>query len=114
MMIHMDMKTLHLPLASAPSLVAFRGIPEERAKLATILFYHGFGESKDGYVPVLQRLADVGFLVVGVDGIGHGERHYPDFHERFPPIAPHLIGNMQLEAAFLSVVRATAQEVPLI
>jgi len=113
-MIHIDMKTLHLPLASAPSLVLFRGIAEERARLGTILFYHGFGKSKDDYVPVLQRLAEAGFLVVGVDGIGHGERRYPDFHERFPPIAPHLIGNVQLEAAFLSTVRATAQEVPWI
>ncbi|GCE23564.1 hypothetical protein KDK_73640 [Dictyobacter kobayashii] len=82
--------------------------------MGTILFYHGFGESKDGYPTVLQLLAEAGFLVVGIDGIGHGERRYPDFHERFPPIAPHLIGNMQLEAAFLSVVRETAQEVPFI
>ena len=44
----------------------------------------------------------------------HGERRYADFDERFPPFEPHLIGNMQLEAAFLSAVRATAQEVPLI
>ncbi len=113
-MIHMDLKTLHLSLASAPALVMFCDSPEERAKLGTILFYHGFGESKDGYGPVLQRLAEAGFLVIGVDGIGHGERRYPDFHERFPPLAPHLIGNVQLEAAFLSTVRATAQEVPLI
>lgn len=113
-MIHMDMKTLHLSLASAPSLVLFRGIPEARARQGTILFYHGFGESKDGYVSVLQRLAEAGFLAVGIDGIGHGERRYPDFNERFPPIAPHLIGNVQLEAAFLSTVRATTQEVPLI
>ncbi len=110
-MIHMDLKTFHLTLASAPALVVFRGTPEERAKLGTILFYHGFGESKDGYMPVLQRLAEADFLVVGVDGTGHGERRYPDFHERFPPIAPHLIGNVQLEAAFLSLVRTTAQEV---
>lgn len=113
-MIHMDLKTFHLTLASAPALVVFRGTPEESAKLGTILFYHGFGESKDGYVSVLQRLAEVGFLVVGVDGIGHGERRYPDFHERFPLFEPHLIGNVQLEAAFLSLVRATTQEVSLI
>jgi pimeloyl-ACP methyl ester carboxylesterase len=65
-------------------------------------------------VSVLQRLAEAGFLVVGVDGIGHGERRYSDFHERFPPITPDLIGNVHLEAAFLSTIRATAQEVPLI
>lgn len=110
----MDMTSIHLSLACAPALVLFRGIPEERAKLGTILFYHGFGESKDGYAPVLQRLAEAGFLVIGVDGIGHGERRYPDFHERFPPFEPHLIGNVQIEAAFLSTVRATAQEVSLI
>jgi alpha-beta hydrolase superfamily lysophospholipase len=114
MMNRMSMTSIHLLFASAPTLVLFRGIPEERAKLGTILFYHGFGESKDGYVSVLQRLAETGFLVVGVDGIGHGERRYPDFHEHFPPITPDLIGNVHLEAAFLSTVRATAQEVPLI
>ncbi len=113
-MIPMDLKMSRLSLASAPVLVVFGDSPEERAKRGTILFYHGFGESKDGYVSVLQRLAAAGFLAVGVDGIGHGERRYPDFRERFPPIAPPLIGNVQLEAAFLSLVRATAQEVSLI
>jgi hypothetical protein len=92
----------------------FCGIPEERARQGTILFYHGFGESKDGYVSVLQHLAEAGFLAIGVDGTGHGERRYPDFTERFPSFEPHLIGNMQLEAAFLSTVRATAWEVPSI
>lgn len=108
------MKTFRLPLASAPALAMFRDIPEESAKVGTILFYHGFWQSKDSYMPILQRLAEAGFLAIGVDSIGHGERRYPDFHERFPPIAPHLIGNIQLEAAFLSTVRATTQEVPLI
>lgn len=110
----MDMKSLHLILASAPALLLFRGLAEDRARQGTILFYHGFGESKESYVTVLSRLAEAGFLAVGVDGIGHGERRYPDFDERFPPFEPHLMGNMQLEAAFLSVVRATVQEVPLI
>lgn len=110
----MDIKTFRLSIASAPALAMFRDTPEERAKLGTILFYHGFGESKDSYVSVLQRLAEAGFLAIGVDGIGHGERRYPDFHERFPPIEPHLIGNIQLEAAFLSTVRATTEEVSLI
>ncbi len=111
---HTAMNEFHLSLASAPALAIFRDIPEERAKLGTLLFYHGFRESKDSYLPVLQRLAEAGFLVVGIDAIGHGERRYPDFHQRFPPLEPHLSGNVQLEAAFLSTVRATAQEVPLI
>lgn len=110
----MSMTSIHLPFASAPTLVLFRGIPEERAKLGTILFYQGFGASKDSSVSGLQRLAEAGFLVVGVDGIGHGERRYPDFHECFPASTQDLIGNVHLEAAFLSMVRATAQEVPLI
>jgi alpha-beta hydrolase superfamily lysophospholipase len=114
MMNHMGMTCLHLSLAGAPVLVLFHGILEERAARGTILFYHGFGESKDTSISVLQRLAKAGFLAVGVDGIGHGERRYPDFHERFPPITPHLIGNVDLEAAFLSTVRATTQEVPFI
>ena len=109
------MKSLHLSLASAPALVMFRDTPEERARQGTVLFYHGFGESKDGYVSVLlQRIAQAGFLAVGIDGVGHGERRYADFNERFPPFEPHLMGNVELEARFLSTVRATAQEVPLI
>lgn len=108
------MTSLHLTLASAPALAMFRDTPEEQARRGTILFYHGFGQSKDSYASVLQQIADAGFLAIGIDGIGHGERRYPDFDQRFPPFEPHLIGNLQLEAAFLSVVRATSQEVSLI
>ena len=108
------MTSLHLTLASAPALAMFRNSPEEQARQGTILFYHGFGQSKNSYASVLQQIADAGFLAIGIDGIGHGERRYPDFDQRFPPFEPHLIGNLQLEAAFLSVVRATASEVPLI
>ena len=107
----MSITRLTLSLASAPALVLFHGTPEERAAQGTILFYHGFGESKETYMPVLQRLATAGFLVVGIDGIGHGERRYPDFQECFPPMTPDRIGNVHLEAAFLATVRATAQEV---
>ena len=110
----MEMKSIPLSLASAPILAMFHGSPEDRAKQGTILFYHGFGQFKEGYVTVLTRFAEAGFLAIGIDGIGHGERRYPDFDERFPPFEPHLVGNMQLEAAFLSVVRATTLEIPLI
>src|SRR5260370_12914730 len=68
----MNMKSIHLTLASAPALVMFRGFPEDKARQGTILFYHSFGASKETYVSVLQHLAEAGFLVVGIDGIGHG------------------------------------------
>jgi len=41
---------LRLTLASATALVMFHGSPAGRAKYGSILFYHGFGESKDSYV----------------------------------------------------------------
>ncbi len=108
----MQAKSLYLKLA--PALALFQHSPGESAQRGTILFYHGFGESKDTYIEVLTRLAAAGFLAIGIDGVGHGERRYPDFAERFPPIQPPFVGNLQLEAAFLSLVRLTAQEVPAI
>lgn len=111
-MTHMSMKSLCLRLASAPALVLFRESPQDSARHGTILFYHGFGASKETSLPILSRLATAGFLAVGIDGIGHGERRYADFDVRFPPFEPHLMGNIQLEAAWLEVVRATVGEVP--
>lgn len=98
----MGIKSIHLTLASAPALVMFHESPEDGARRGTMLFYHGFGQSKEAYVTVLSRFAEAGFLVIGVDGIGHGERRYPDFNKRFPPIKPSLVGNKEREAAFLS------------
>ncbi len=108
------MQSRHLTLASAPALLMFRESPEENARQGTILFYHGFGESKEAYETVLARFAEAGFLAIGIDGIGHGERRYPDFDQRFPPPEPRLLGNAQLEAAFLDVVQQTAAEIPSI
>lgn len=107
----MGIKSLRLMLASAPALALFRDSPQNNARHGTILFYHGFGASKENSIPVLTPLASAGFLAVGIDGIGHGERRYVDFERRFPSLAPHLKGNEQLETAFLEVVRATAREV---
>lgn len=104
----------YLTLASAPALALFRVSPADSARKGTILFYHGFGASKENYAPVLSQFAEAGFLAIGIDGVGHGERRFPDFNERFPPFEPHLARQVQLEAAFLEVVRATVREVPLV
>ena len=110
----MSIKSMHATLVSAPALLMFRETPENSAKNGTILFYHGFGESKETYNTILLKFAEAGFLAIGVDAIGHGERRYTDFDKRFPTIEPHLVGNIQLEAVFLSTVLSTAQEIPSI
>ena len=43
-----------------------------------ILFYHGLGASKDKQLKELMDLASSGFLVVGVDNVGHGDREFDD------------------------------------
>src|SRR5215471_10432805 len=101
----MRMKSLRLTLASAPALLLFRTSPQDSARQGTVLFYHGFGASKETSASVLSGLAAAGFLAVGIDGIGHGERRSVDFEARFPPFEPHLMGNVHLEAALLEVVR---------
>jgi hypothetical protein len=59
-------------------------------------------------------LADAGFLAIGIDIVGHGERRYPDFEQRFPGHdQPHAY-DPAIEANFLSDVLSTAQEVPAI
>ena len=45
----------------------------------TILHYHGLSESKESYPNALSIFARAGFLAVGVDAIGHGERLARDF-----------------------------------
>jgi|SRR5579884_2681587 len=109
------MKHLHLPLASAPALLVFEESPEQSGNGGTILFYHGFSASKEHYVVELEALANAGFLAIGIDAIGHGERRYPHFAERFPgfdePVHEY---NPEIEANFLSDVFSTAQEVTVI
>lgn len=72
----------------------------------TVLFFHGLGASKDVQAKELESLAARGFFVVGVDNVGHGERHFPDFDMRFSPDNPNI------EFEFVLAVRDTAREVP--
>lgn len=107
---------IHLLIAGAPTLVVYEQAvaPEVCAQRGTVLFYHGFGERKEGYRGVLERFAQLGMLAIGIDGIGHGERRYPDFIERFPAITDETRGNPRYEASFLDVLSATVQELPAI
>jgi dienelactone hydrolase len=96
----------HLMLAGAPCLAVSRDRPVQAARKGLVLFYHGFTATKETNLPELELLAGAGFLAVGVDAVGHGERRYPDFDERFP--------EQHSEQAFLDIVEATTGEIPKI
>lgn len=97
-----------LRLAGVPALAAYRGDITRAVVAGTILYYHGFGGSKADALEALTTLAEAGFLVLGLDNAGHGDRRLPDFDQRFATLGP----GPELEAQFLTLVRATAQEVP--
>lgn len=50
--------------------------------LPLVLWFHGFGVGKEVHRPELERIAGAGFLAVGVDAAGHGERRLPDLDAR--------------------------------
>ena len=66
--------------------------------------YHGLGSNKETQEKELCQLAERGFLAVGVDAVGHGERQYSDYRQRMDSDHWHL--------EFLAMVRQTADEVP--
>jgi alpha-beta hydrolase superfamily lysophospholipase len=65
------MKNTYFNIATAPALALFDGSSEQSGKCGTILFYHGFGASKERHIDELRLLADAGFLAIGIDSVGH-------------------------------------------
>lgn len=96
----------HLTLADAPCLAVSKDSPGQAAQKGLVLFYHGFTANKEVNLPELELLAEAGFLAVGVDAVGHGERRYPDFEQRFP--------EEHSEQPFLDIVEETTGEIPQI
>lgn len=98
-------------IAGVPALLRYRGSPELAAEHGTVLFYHGFGGTKERADDYLAALAEAGFLAVGLDAIGHGERRYPDFEVRFDDARwdTHF---EEVETRFLTLLDDTAAEVP--
>ncbi|MBU1537292.1 prolyl oligopeptidase family serine peptidase [Myxococcota bacterium] len=95
-------------MTTAPSLLVYRDDPESAREKGTVLVYHGLGASKDIQSSDLVNLAQYGFLVVGIDNVGHGERRYPDFDQRFSEENPKRLENL------LQAVLETATETPLV
>lgn len=102
------MKVAWRKLEGVPVVTVYKGSLDAATDRGCILFFHGLGASKDVQLPDLESLAARGFLVVGVDGVGHGERRYPDFARRLSQANP------EFEESFLTVVLKTAEEVPLL
>lgn len=88
--------------------MAFQGDLSTAAEKGCILFFHGLGASKDVQRSDLESLAARGYLVVGVDSVGHGERRYPDFDGRLSKANP------DFTREFLTIVLETAKEVPFL
>ena len=100
-------------IAGVPALMRYRGSPEQAMEHGTVLFYHGFGGTKERTDSYLTALAEAGLLAVGLDAVGHGERRYPDFgvifnDERWDAQFE------ETETDFLKLIDDTAAEVPAI
>lgn len=91
-------------LAGAPALVAYEGEARAAGARGCVLFYHGLGAGKAMHRSELALLAGQGWLGVGIDAVGHGERIDPGAVARLRGRDP--------EAAFLELVAATTDEVP--
>jgi uncharacterized protein len=98
------MHEVRMSLNAAPAWMLSADVPEAAGERGTILFWHGLTSSKEAQVKELQSLADAGFLAVGLDNAGHGERRLPDFDQQFSHTG-------STEGTFLELVKATADEV---
>jgi dienelactone hydrolase len=91
-------------LGAAPALLARSAALA--LPLPAVLWYHGLSATKETHRPELAALARAGFLAVGIDAVGHGERRSVDFTERMT--GP----KEKTDHVFLDFVFETAAEVP--
>lgn len=90
----------------APALWVYTGERQRAREQGAVFFFHGLGSSKDQQQKELISLAERGFLAIGIDNMGHGERRYPDFDWRFSGENP------DFGKELLGAVALTAQELP--
>lgn len=89
----------------------FAGIPllavaQDGGRRPAVLFYHGLHSDKETHRKELESLAQRGFLALGVDTVGHGQRRMPDlagYLERGP-----------LRSQVEKLIRPSLEEVPLL
>jgi len=93
-----------MKLSTAPALAVWKGARERAVSHGTVLFYHGFTVDKQAQLPELNTLAAAGYLAIGVDAAGHGERRLADFEQHF--------GGLDHRQRLLQLVAETVAELP--
>lgn len=93
-------------LGPAPALLARPA--SGAARWPAALWFHGFAADRNTSRPELEALARVGFLAVGIDAVGHGERRLPDFEHYFSG------SQEENERRSLDLVAQTVAEVPAV
>jgi hypothetical protein len=100
-------------IAGAPVLLTSSRAPEIAARRGAVLVYHGFGGDKSRLEDLAGALAGAGFLAVRVDAVGHGDRRLPQWDRVFSE-QRWAEAEDETEAEFLTLLTATAAEVPAI
>ena len=90
---------------------SYAGIPllalaQDGQPRPVVLFYHGLHTDKETHRPELMRLAERGFLALGVDAAGHGQRRIPDLKG--------FVNRGTLLGQVAKLLRPSLEEVPLL
>jgi hypothetical protein len=68
-----------IQIQDIPTVILYNGKLETATQKGCILCYHGLTSSKDDWLNDLELIAKKGFVVVGVDNVGHGEQKTQTF-----------------------------------
>lgn len=102
------MQIEHLTIQGIPLIFLSQYSPKTAKEKGCILCYHGLSSSKDDWLHDLEIIAKSGFLVVGIDNVGHGERKDPDFETTYSQSNPDYWRN------FVQAVQSTVEEMPIL
>jgi uncharacterized protein len=94
-----------IKIKNIPALITHPGDKSKKAR-GTILFYHGLKSYKETNRKEFKSLAERGYISVGIDAVGHGERIYPDFDRR--------ISSTLFNDTFFKIINDTVEEIPVI
>ena len=100
------MTTTYQTFGDVPTVLLYENELEASSQKGCVLCFHGLTSSKNDWLHELAKIAERGFLVVGVDNVGHGERRYLDFDTRFAE------SNLDFYDNFLDAVAETARDLP--